>query len=288
MSFGSDEPKTTTQTTSSAPWSAQQPALQKVFSEALNWYNTGNTPTYYQGNTVTPLSQQTESALQLAEQRALAGSPLMGQAQGQLSQTLQGDYLGGNPAFQGAVDAASSGLLRQYNQNIVPQINASFSSAGRYGSGAQANAQGQAATGLMEQLGNINSSMAYQNYEAERGRQFGATQMAPYLAQQDYNDIAQLQQVGAARENYAQDVLAADIAKHNWEQALPTNKIATLSGLVQGGYGGTSTTTTPYFRNTSAGILSGALGGASAGAGVAGPWGAAAGGILGGLAGLFG
>jgi hypothetical protein len=60
--------------------------------EAQSLYK-GAGPDYYPGQTYLDPSQQTQSALQLAEQRALAGSPLQQAALQQQQQTVGGQYL---------------------------------------------------------------------------------------------------------------------------------------------------------------------------------------------------
>lgn len=90
----------------------------------------------------------------------------------------------------------------------------------------------------------------------------------PNIANMDYQDIQAISQVGADREAYNQALTNADIAKHNWQQELPINMLAQYMNLINGNYGGssTSTQTTPYHSNTAAGALGGGLSGAMMGA----------------------
>jgi hypothetical protein len=89
--------------------------------------------------------------------------------------------------------------------------------------------------------------------------------LAPQFAQQDYIDIAQLAAVGQAREQMAQALINDQIARFNYAQQLPYNKLAQYQGLIQGNYGGTETTTTPTNNNVGGALL----GGAGAGLGLA-------------------
>jgi hypothetical protein len=80
-----------------------------------------------------------------------------------LTGTANGDYLNSNnPAFQGMVNRL--GLALQ------PAVDGSFAAAGRYGSGANANAFN---TALTNEAGNL----AYQNYGDERNRQLQAADL---------------------------------------------------------------------------------------------------------------
>ncbi|MGB1877365.1 MAG: hypothetical protein ACPHGY_10705 [Rhodospirillaceae bacterium] len=290
MSIGGSSPKPqyVTQTTNTAPWDKQQPYLEEAFQEAQTLYNS-DIPQYYEGATVAPLSTQTQTALDLTQKRAELGSPLVDQAQDQLLATMRGDYLNSNPYLQSAIDAASSGLVRNYQEAIRPGIDSSFERAGRYGSNAYQTMQDQAQDTLAKNLGNISSQLSYGDYSRERNLQDQAMRLAPSLSQADYNDAAQLARVGSIYDAQSQAELAADIDRFNFEQTKPYNKLGQYLAMVQGGYGGTQNTSTPYFTNRGANVLSGALGGLGAagalggGMGDFGTWGLGALGALGGL-----
>src|SRR5574343_781654 len=106
MSSGASKSQTVTQNTVSDPWSGQQPYLGTGFARAAELLNQGG-PQYFQGETTTPFSPQTEQALRLTEGRALAGSPLVDSAQGLTQQTLGGQYLNANPYSGRLYDTAS-------------------------------------------------------------------------------------------------------------------------------------------------------------------------------------
>ncbi len=164
-------------------------------------------------------------------------------AVGTLDATLRGDYLYGGPGFNAAYGAAAD--------QIMPSVQSMFSRAGRTGSGL---AQGE----MTKQLGNAFAGL----YGQERNNQMQALAMSPQIG---YADADRLAGVGAQREQYLQD------------QAMePYQRLQMYQQGIQGNYGGTQTTTQPLYRNR----MAGALGGAAAGA-TLGPWGAAAGGLLG-------
>jgi hypothetical protein len=66
----------------------------------------------------------------------------------------------------------------------------------------------------------------------------------------------------------------------------PWQLLNNYSNLIQGQYGGNTSTTTPYYQNQLAGGMGGAMGGASMGS-MFGPWGAGIGAVGGGLLGAF-
>lgn len=233
----------TVNTTSSSPWSGQQPYLTTGFERAEELLDTPKS--YYPNDTVVPFSQQTEAGLQAQEARALQGSELTGAAQGLLSDTLAGDYLdAGNPAFAAMADRVQN--------TIRPRIDSQFASAGRYG--------GQGHQEQMERTyGDIMAPLAFQNYQSERGAMQDAMRFAPELANQDYTDIAMLRDTGTAREGLARDQIASDIDRFNFEQQEPIDRLARYMSLVAGGrYGGDTQTSQPYYTNTAGNILGGA------------------------------
>ena len=281
---GSSNPTINTTTTSSAPWDAQQPHLQNIFSGAEDAYNSAS-PSYYPESTVVGFSPQTEGALAGIEGRALAGSDLQNAGQQQALSTVQGDYLNANPFLTGAYNAASAPVMEQWQNQIAPGIDASFSGAGRMGSGLYAQARNQSENTLGRSLTDMSSKMAYANYAAERQNQLNMAGQSGAMAQQDYGDLNKLMAVGGAREGLEQAQLGDRISRYNFEQNLPWDQLARYSGLVSGGYGSEQSTGTPMYSNPGANFLGGALGGAQLGTMVGGSggagWGAAAGGLLG-------
>lgn len=220
---------TSTTQTNQQPWSGQQPYLSNLFQQAQNNYNSSN-PQYYPGQTVANQSPATQAYQSGTIARATNGSPL-NQAAGQYAtDAMQGG--GMNPLFQSVAS------------KVLPTVSSQFSLAGRYGSPDQA---GTTATALTN---------AYAPY-ALQNAQFGAN-LAPQIAQQDYNDLGQLQQAGAQQDAYGQNLVNANVNHWNYDQNLPTNKLAQLSGIIQGGNWGTSGTSTQ--TQPSGGILGG-LGG---------------------------
>lgn len=290
MSIGgsSSKPQYTTTATSSAPWDKQQPFLEHGFDEARNLYDS-DVPQYYDGSTVAPFSTQTQTALDLQQKRAELGSPILNDAQDQLASTMRGDYLNNNPYLQSAIDAASSGITRNYREAIRPGIDSTFERAGRYGSNAYQTMQDQAQDTLAKNLGNVASQLSYADYGRERQLQDQAMQLAPAFAQADYDDIKQLGDVGSIYDAQSQAELSADIDRFNFEQTKPYNKLGQYLAMIQGGYGGTQNTTTPFFSNRGANMLSGGLAGLGAagrlgmGGGDFGTWALGGLGALGGL-----
>ncbi len=243
-----DEPAgTTVSTTSSEPWSGQQPYLTEGFEGAQGLLNTPRE--FYPGDMTVPFSQQTEAALVSQEGRALQGSDLAAAGQGQMQDVLAGDYLNGNPAFEAMGD-------RVYN-SIRPGIDAQFAGAGRYGGAGHEEMMTRTYNDMMAPL-------AYQNYEAERKNQMAAGAASGEMAQQDYYDMGRLGEVGAAREGLATQQLSQDVDRYNFSQDEPRNRLQEYMTLIKGGNFKNTTTSTPYYSNSGMN----ALGAAATGVGI--------------------
>lgn len=213
--------KTETKTksrTDPAKW--LMPHIKSVLGGAQNLYQQGQ-PTF------APFSQTTEQALGGIEQRAAQGSPVFAAGQQQLMDTIGGKYL----------TPDSNPYLRQYGDALAGQIqdrvNAEFSKAGRYGSGAHAGTTARA-------TGDVLSGLYSNAYGQERGLQFGATQMAPGFANQEYADLNRLLGAGQAR-----DIKAQQGVDDPYNQLL--RYMSVISGVPQGqeSSGKQTTTTTP-------------------------------------------
>jgi hypothetical protein len=106
--------------------------------------------------------------------------------------------------------------------------------AGRMGSGAQQEMESRAEQNLANALASQAGQLAYQNYATERGRQEAAAGLAPSLAASEYADINQLLQTGKAGEAYDQAALEADVARFNFGQQKPYEKLSSYLGAVYG------------------------------------------------------
>lgn len=333
--MGSSGGSSTTTVQKADPWQGQQPYLKDVFSQAKEFYDSGVlSPDYYPGQTMADQSPWTAQALEMQAQRALSGSASVQGAQEAMDGIVSGQGLSGNAGLsvlgniaQGDPNAGNAGLAaleamssaqnpwmdqlyQDASREALSALDGSFSRAGRYGSGAHAAAQADAATdlaasmygaayqqqmqaasqaasaynaGLGQQVGAAQA--AGQLYGAGVGQQISAASMAQSLANQGYTDAAALSEAGALQESYAQRLLNAQIDRWNYDQQKDISALNAYSQLIQGDYGSVTTTTGKQEAETSklGGFASGAAAGASAGASIGGPWGALIGGIGGGL-----
>lgn len=248
MSKGGGSTRTITQT--SGPPTYAKPFLEYGMSQAKDLYKSGVGQQYYPGQTVIGFSPESEMALSGQRQMAMDGSPLIPMTQAVVAQNLAGTNPLQSAAFRPAIEA----------------VQAEASKAGRYGSGYQQAALGQAL-----------APMAYQ-------AQQDALAQAPAAYEFGFADLQKLAQVGAAREAQSQAELEADMQRFQFEQEAPGQALANYMAMIQGGtVGGTSAT--PVYRQPIGSALAGGLGGAQLG-GMFGMPGVGAG--IGALAGLLG
>ena len=242
-----------------------QPYVQFGLGEAKRLYESQG-PSYFPGQTYVSPTATTLSALQSGEQRAMAGSPLLRAAQAENLANVQGQYLGGNPFFQGAFNPAAKAAQQSY-YDAIQNVASKASSAGRYGSGAYGQLTDRAGGTFATALTDVAGKLAYQNYADERARQAAATAAAPSMAEADYGDIQRLLAIGQGREGYAQTALQDQINRYNYEQNLPQAKLQSfLSGVYGAPSGGISTSTQPIYSNPSQQALGNLLGIAGTGA----------------------
>ena len=250
------------------PWEAQKEFLKTGFGEAKKLYDTG-TPNLFPGQTYAATSPQSESALQGAEARARAGSPLTRGAQTSLQDYFRPDFLTNNPAYNAALSANLG--------DILPQIQGQFAGGGRFNSGLARAAEQAAAS---KEAGRLMMPLMQE--------QRAAMAMAPGLAHQDYFDLSKLAEVGTEREGINQQSINEAMMRHEQTKNFPQQNLDAYLNRIQGNYGGTSTESRPvYGRNRFGSALGGGLSGAAAGASLGGPWGAGIGGVAGLLSGLF-
>lgn len=207
-----------------------KPYVEYGLGEAKRLYQ-GTTPSYFPGQAFVSPSEATTRALGLAEQRAMAGSPLTEAAQQETLATIQGRGI--NPFLAGAAEALYRPTTMA-GQEAIRGLQSEASSRGRYGSGAMEQLAGKASYNIGLGLGDINRQLMLQSSEAERARQMEAVRGAPAMAAQDYADIQRLLTVGGAREQQAAAELQDAINRYNFEQNLPSMKLQQYAGLIYG------------------------------------------------------
>lgn len=227
-----------TTTTSIDP--AIKPYVTYGLEEAKRLYES-QSPSFFPGQTYVSPSAQTQQALQMAQERAMAGSPLTGAAQAETLATIQGR--GVNPFLAGALEQTNRLAGEQFNRNIQ-NLQSSAASAGRYGSSAMGQQAGTAQDIFARALAEQGGQLAYNSAEAERARQMAAVGAAPQMAQADYADIQRLLSVGGAKEAQSAAELQDAMNRFNFQQNLPQMKLQQYANLYSSAPQGSTTTQT--------------------------------------------
>jgi len=217
--------QTSTTTTSIDPTIA--PYVGFALGEGKRLYESG-TPSFFPGQTYVSPSEATQSALQMAKERAISGSPLVRAAQQEQLATIQGR--GVNPFLEGALAGVNRQAGNVFTEN-VQNLQSKASSLGRYGSAAQAEQEAMAQDIFARALAEQGGQLAYGSAEAERARQIQAAQAAPAMSAADYADIERLLKTGQVGEQYESAALQDAINRFNFEQNLPQMKLNQFANL---------------------------------------------------------
>ena len=217
MSFGggSSGGSTTSEVT---PYSAAEPQLGQILSEAQQLYGQGVGAAGY-----VPPTQQTLTGL--AGQEALGTA-----AQQQMAATLGGQYL--NPFL--------APLIQKTAADVATGVQSQFSAAGRTPGSPMSQQQ------IVSQVAQAALPLAFQEYGTERGRQLGLATQLPSVFQtgQQLEAIQRQQQLAPAQalQQYAGFVspIASGFPTTVGSQQVQANPFSTALGgaLVGGQFGG--------------------------------------------------
>jgi hypothetical protein len=232
-----------------------RPAGNNIFFNAANGSaGVQNSPAYTilqalaggGGNQVGP--QQGLVDLATAAQAGDAGTDALGA-------TARGDYLNSNPYLDKMFGSASDAVTRSYQTATAPQTDASYESAGRYGSGALSSARSQNQNDLGNSLGRLSSDIYGGNYARERQAQNSAAGVLDSilnarkgLASGALSASGQLGLAGAGLQKSAADTLQSGFQTGNNQLLqtlglLPSVMNAQYNGadaMVRGGQGMTA------------------------------------------------
>jgi hypothetical protein len=242
---------TSTTVVNKDPWAPSQDYLKAGFEKAQGFLD--QPMEMYPESTVVPFSNQTQAGLGQAEARAMAGAPGVGAALSANQATSQGDYLNANPHMTAAINQATTPIMQNFNESIIPGIQSGFSAQGRLGSGLQAFQQQRAGEAAGRQASDIATAMSYKGYGDERNRMMQAGALAPGLEAAGYGSSAELERIGGVREGMAGAELQESINRYAQPQTAAREELARYMATIGGGaQGGASTSQQPIYGNPTA------------------------------------
>lgn len=189
---------------------------------------------YYPGQTVAAQDPATLQANQLMLARGAAGSPLVDAAQSQTQDVIQGRYLdpASNPYLRGTYDQAAQAVTENYRNAVLPELTSRFARAGQIDSAGYAGGRNYSDLALSRSLADLGTSIYGGAYNTERGRQDAASLAAPGLAETDYRDIGAIGAVGASREDQQQRLIDDLIARFDFAQNEPAQRLSRYASLL--------------------------------------------------------
>lgn len=207
-----------TTTQNNRPYAPARPMIDQGLSTAQDMFNAGQFQINpYGGQMVAsydPFRAQADAATPGAVSGALGGA---GAALG----TLQGAM---DPSqWQAGLDGVRDNVIA----DVMPAINATFSSAGRTGSGLH---QQQLAKGLSAGLANP----YFDAFNTAQNRSLTAAGMVPGINQAAFGALDFMQGTGQRRQDYEQSQIQADVLRDQQQQMAGLNALQDYLALTTG------------------------------------------------------
>lgn len=269
-SFGDDNDSGGSQQVvqNSEPWSAQRPFLQNVYNLAQGAYGQTSKKPYDGPLTVNPNQQQTQALnqqAQIAGQLSGSGQEVINLGQAQ----ARGDYLSpdSNPYLKDTVNAALRPIQQRFDTEVIPSLSSAAKVGGAYGNSQDEKFRALAA----EQLGKTQQETAAKIYLDNYARERAIQQQSPGLINQGIGlqlaptDI--LYNAGAQQRAFDQDAANNERQRFLINQQAPWQGLNEYASIIQGGYPGSSTSSTSSVSgpSTAQRVVSGGIGGAALG-----------------------
>lgn len=241
---GSSTPSNTTQTREMPKWA--QPYATNLLERSAQ-LSERQMPVY-QGQRSADMNGYQTAGMNMTAARALGGSPEIAAGSQNITDTLNGAYLNGNPYLQSQINQGADSLKSNYF-DATGNTDATFARSGAFGGSAWQNAQQGNAKELATGLGNLENNMRFQNYGMERQNQMNALNPAMAYGNQAYTDAQQLQ--GTGQQQYAFDQQRLDDYQGMWSDQAnsPYRQLdvlaSGLSSAVGNSYTGTQTGARP-------------------------------------------
>lgn len=242
------------QTQNTDPWSGQQPYLKDLFARAQQNLKGGG-PQYYPGQTLQPVDPRTQQSLDYATQ--LAQGQLQKNATGATSawDTLLGaSNVNNNPNLNAAITAAQAPTIRAFTDAGGPlaSIRDQFQGAGQFGGTRQGVAEGIAADRLQQNLLGTGAQMAQAAYLQGLDSTARGLVLTPQVQASQLSPATTLDAVGQESRALQQQFIDDQMQRWDYNQNLPAANLTQYQNLIQGNFGGQTSTTTKVNRTTQA------------------------------------
>jgi len=204
-----------------------------------------NVGTYGVGSRIAGFNPTQQSAFQQIQANQGTWKPFTDEAQQNVHQVV-GDYM--NPYTQQVVDNVATLGQRNLTENLLPQVNSTFTGAGQFGSSRNADFTNRA-------LRDTNESVMRQQGELMRSGYGDASQLAlqdlqrigglgQVVSQLGYTDAMMQSGVGQQQQDQTQKSLDMAYGDFTGQRDYQQNQLNWLSSLLRGMPAPTSTSTT--------------------------------------------
>lgn len=195
----------------------------------------------YTGQGVADLNSMQTGAMNLIQNRALNGSPVMDQA----NQTLTGFMQGGqtNPYLDSMVKKAQGSVAEQFNTMTKPALDTAAVNSGSFGNSGLQERMALQQKAAAQQMGDIATSMYGNAYNTDQANKMQALSMAPTFGNQAYTDASQLMNAGNTAFQNAQDKADFGYQQYQNQQNYPLQQINAVGGGLNNMSGSQTTST---------------------------------------------
>jgi len=224
------------------PWKQQQPYLMDIFNNAQAQFY-GLQPQFYPDPITAPYAPQEQLGQSMLEGYALGNA----QTQANNAQAAQAFSLGpamyadSNPYLRSAAQGAIDPVREMLMQEILPGIRHGAVQMGQYGGTRQDLASASAVDKAIEDMLNTTAGMYSHGYDSGLENMSRALALAPQTMQLGTQPMQYLATSGAMDRDMHQAMLDEQIRRWNFAQQTPSAQLVDYQQLIQGQYGGTST-----------------------------------------------
>ncbi len=265
---GGGSSNTTSTTVQKAdPWEGIQPNIKDIVGRAESLSNQART--FYPG----PTYVERDPWEDLGAQSAMTyGTTMLPSQIGDVMATnrfmLGAPDVANNPYVGAQADVIQDRLSRQFNEQLLPGIQEGAIKAGQLGGTRQGVAEGIAARGVSEAAGQALANLYGDAYETGLKSQISGMAFAPQTMNLGFMPSQAMSQYGGYQRGEREMALAEDMARHDFQQQEPWDRLGMYNTFVQGLPWSTSSTSTGNFPGQSYSGLGNALGGGMLGYGL--------------------
>lgn len=229
--------------TSTAPWLPQQPYLKRGFERADQLYNQGINPSVNTGYSLlegVAGNYDPSGYIDAAGQAIQGAGANLGMGGGALQTMLDPNQMlnpDSNPYLGRYADAMSRPVTQALTERILPAIRSDAISSGGYGGSRQGIAEGIAARGAAEAIGDRTAGLYSNAYGQGLNAMQGAAGMLPAYASANLGIAEAAPRLGNAAFNLQRLPADAMIESGMGKTLLPWQLLNNFMGSIRGNYG---------------------------------------------------